>query len=91
MKPFKRLTGPRVKQDGSTLHLRPTWPGKLGPALDSATDGQWEPHLQYVIGVWTGNADGEGRPGLTGTSAAAPVLFDIVDMMGSRSMVQRTG
>ena len=37
----------------------------------------------YVAGVWTGNADGEGRPGLTGTSAAAPVLFDIVNMMGS--------
>jgi penicillin-binding protein 1C len=37
----------------------------------------------YVAGVWTGNADGEGRPGLTGTSAAAPVLFDIVNMIGS--------
>jgi penicillin-binding protein 1C len=36
----------------------------------------------YVAGVWTGNADGEGRPGLTGTSAAAPVLFDIVNIMG---------
>jgi penicillin-binding protein 1C len=33
--------------------------------------------------VWAGNADGEGRPGLTGTSAAAPVLFDIVSIMGS--------
>ena len=39
----------------------------------------------YVVGVWTGNADGEGRPGLTGTSAAAPILFDIVNMMGSQT------
>jgi penicillin-binding protein 1C len=31
----------------------------------------------YVIGVWIGNADGEGRPGLTGIDAAAPVMFDI--------------
>jgi penicillin-binding protein 1C len=31
----------------------------------------------YVVGVWTGNADGEGRPGLTGISAAAPLLFEI--------------
>jgi penicillin-binding protein 1C len=31
----------------------------------------------YVVGVWVGNADGEGRPGLTGTDAAAPLLFDI--------------
>ncbi len=28
----------------------------------------------YVVGVWAGNADGEGRPGLTGVTAAAPVL-----------------
>lgn len=32
---------------------------------------------KYVVGVWAGNADGEGRPGLTGTDAAAPILFDI--------------
>lgn len=37
----------------------------------------------YVIGVWTGNADGEGRPGLTGISAAAPILFDLVNLIGS--------
>lgn len=43
----------------------------------------------YVVGVWTGNADGEGRPGLTGTSAAAPILFDIVSMMGSERWFSR--
>lgn len=37
----------------------------------------------YVIGVWAGNANGEGRPGLTGTSAAAPILFDIAGIMRS--------
>ncbi len=37
----------------------------------------------YVIGVWAGNADGEGRPGLTGIAAAAPILFDLVNMMGT--------
>ena len=37
----------------------------------------------YVIGVWAGNADGEGRPGLTGISAAAPILFDLVGIMNS--------
>lgn len=36
---------------------------------------------RYVIGVWAGNADGEGRPGLTGIGAAAPVLFDLVSLM----------
>ena len=32
---------------------------------------------EYVVGVWTGNADGEGRPGLTGLRTAAPIMFDI--------------
>jgi penicillin-binding protein 1C len=36
---------------------------------------------QYVVGVWTGNADGEGRPLLTGVGCAAPVLFDIYDIL----------
>lgn len=31
----------------------------------------------YVVGVWAGNANGEGRPGLTGTTCAAPVLLDV--------------
>ncbi|MDA3881483.1 MAG: penicillin-binding protein 1C [Prolixibacteraceae bacterium] len=36
---------------------------------------------EYVVAVWVGNADGEGRAGLTGTKAAAPVLFDILDFL----------
>lgn len=36
----------------------------------------------YVIGVWAGNADGEGRPGLTGTGAAAPIMFDVFNYIG---------
>ncbi len=37
------------------------------------------PH--YVVAVWAGNADGEGRPGLTGTEAAAPIMFDIFSQL----------
>ncbi len=32
---------------------------------------------KYVVGVWVGNATGEGRPELTGVSSAAPILFDV--------------
>ena len=35
----------------------------------------------YVVGVWVGNADGEGRPGLVGVQTAAPVLFDVFDVL----------
>jgi penicillin-binding protein 1C len=36
---------------------------------------------EYVVAVWVGNADGEGRPNLTGVQAAAPILFDIFDIL----------
>ncbi len=36
---------------------------------------------EHVVGVWIGNADGEGRPELTGLNAAAPVLFDVFNVL----------
>ena len=38
---------------------------------------------KFVVSVWVGNETGEGRPGLTGVSSAAPILFDVLDMMPS--------
>lgn len=38
---------------------------------------------RHVVGVWVGNADGEGRPGLTGTSVAAPLLFKVLPLLPS--------
>jgi penicillin-binding protein 1C len=35
----------------------------------------------YLVGVWVGNADGEGRPGLTGVSAAAPLMFEVFRLL----------
>jgi penicillin-binding protein 1C len=32
---------------------------------------------RYVVAVWVGNSDGEGRAGMTGVGYAAPVLFDV--------------
>ncbi len=40
---------------------------------------------EYVVGVWVGNASGEGRPGLTGTLAAAPLLFELMDQLPQTS------
>ncbi|GHU76976.1 penicillin-binding protein 1C [Bacteroidia bacterium] len=36
---------------------------------------------RYVVGVWVGNASGEGRPGLTGIGNAAPVMFDLFSLL----------
>ncbi len=38
---------------------------------------------RFVVAVWTGNADGEGRPGLTGVDCAAPIMFDIFEKLPS--------
>ena len=31
----------------------------------------------YVVGVWVGNSDGEGRSQMTGVGYASPVMFDV--------------
>lgn len=36
---------------------------------------------QYVVAVWLGNADGEGRPDLTGILTAAPVMFRAFELL----------
>ncbi|MDO5608240.1 MAG: penicillin-binding protein 1C [Capnocytophaga sp.] len=40
---------------------------------------------EYVVGVWVGNATGEGRPSLTGVTYAAPVMFEIMGMLPASS------
>ena len=42
-------------------------------------DGRW------VVGVWTGRADGAPVPGLAGIEAAAPVLIDVFAQLGPRT------
>jgi penicillin-binding protein 1C len=36
---------------------------------------------EYLVGVWVGNASGEGRPGLTGLLTAAPIMFEVFDLL----------
>ena len=36
---------------------------------------------KYVVGIWVGNATGEGRPTLTGVTSAAPILFDVFNLL----------
>ena len=54
---------PVAYKTGTSFGFRDAW------AVGVTTD--------YVVGVWVGNADGEGRPGLTGISAAAPIMFEV--------------
>jgi penicillin-binding protein 1C len=35
----------------------------------------------HAVGVWVGNATGEGRPGLTGSAMAAPLMFSLFNAL----------
>jgi penicillin-binding protein 1C len=60
---------------GTSFGLRDAWAVGVTPG--------------YTIGVWAGNADGEGKPGLTGLAAAAPVLFDLLGLIDGGGEIVR--
>jgi penicillin-binding protein 1C len=36
---------------------------------------------KYTVGVWSGNASGEGHPEISGLNTSAPILFDIFNFL----------
>ena len=38
-------------------------------------------NANHLVGVWVGNASGEGRPGIIGIESAAPIFFDIFKIL----------
>ena len=44
---------------------------------------------RYAVGVWVGNATGEGKPGLVGARTAGPVLFDVFNLLPSSPWFDR--
>ncbi len=60
---------------GTSIGFRDAWAVGVNP--------------RYAVGVWVGNADGEGRPGLIGVQVAAPVLFDIFNRLPATGWFER--
>lgn len=60
---------------GTSYGFRDTWAVGVTP--------------RYAVGVWVGNATGEGKPGLVGAQTAGPVLFDIFNLLPSSSWFTR--
>jgi len=58
-----RAGRPIAWKTGTSFGFRDAWAAGVTP--------------RYAVGVWVGNADGEGRPGLVGVEMAAPALFEI--------------
>ncbi len=64
-------TGKIAWKTGTSFGFRDAWALGLNP--------------DYIVAVWVGNADGEGRSGLTGVSTAAPLMFDIFNVLPESS------
>jgi penicillin-binding protein 1C len=64
-------TGKIAWKTGTSFGFRDAWALGLNP--------------DYIVAVWVGNADGEGRSGLTGVSAAAPLMFDVFNVLPESS------
>lgn len=62
-----RAGQPIAWKTGTSIGFRDAWAAGVTP--------------RYAVGVWAGNADGEGRPGLIGVDVAAPVLFEIFEQL----------
>ncbi len=46
-------------------------------------------NAKYLVAVWVGNAQGDGRPGLTGVSTAAPLMFELFRYLGPSKWFQK--
>lgn len=44
---------------------------------------------KYLVGVWVGNANGQGREGLLGLQAAAPLFFKIFNALPNQSWFEK--
>ena len=67
-----KFTSPRpvAWKTGTSFGFRDAWASGCTP--------------EYAVTVWTGNASGEGRAGLVGTRAAAPLFFRILRLLDQR-------
>ena len=74
------LEVPRPGEEGSWRSFasvaRIAW--KTGTSLGLRDGWAVGTTSRYTVGVWVGNASGEGRPGLTGSAMAAPLMFGVV-------------
>jgi penicillin-binding protein 1C len=44
---------------------------------------------RYAVGVWAGNASGEGKAGLVGARTAGPVMFDLFNLLPASPWFER--
>lgn len=67
------------------LNLREKIAWKTGTSFGFRDAWALGMNARFLVGVWVGNATGEGRPGIVGLQAAAPIMFDVFSLIPSTS------
>ena len=83
LKPCKPWSAPNSEGDWQAFPSRQRIAWKTGTSFGFRDAWAIGVNPRYAVGVWAGNADGEGRPNLVGVQAAAPLLFDIFSLIQS--------
>ena len=80
---------PEEEGDWHTFHASRTVAWKTGTSYGNRDAWAVGATPDYVVAVWVGNANGEGRPLLTGVGYAAPVMFDLFSLLPSTGWFER--
>lgn len=80
---LSELTRPDLPNlEGSALHIpRIAW--KTGTSYGHKDAWSIGYNQQYTIGVWVGNFDGTGVPGISGAGIATPLLFQLFNAIST--------
>lgn len=84
-KAMTNLSRPEEEADWQSFSSMTTVAWKTGTSFGSRDAWAVGVTRRHVVGVWVGNATGEGRAGMTGVGFAAPVMFDVF------SLIERDG
>lgn len=80
-----RKTGRTTEQEGWQYYSNKTVAWKTGTSFGFRDAWAVGVNAEYVVAVWVGNADGEGRPGVIGAEAAAPIMFEMFSSLPGKS------
>lgn len=80
-KAMREIHRPQADEAWKFYESAPEIAWKTGTSFGNRDAWAVGSNSDYVVGVWVGNASGEGRPGLTGVDHAAPLLFDVFRLL----------
>lgn len=86
---MKNVTRPEEEVDWTNFESMKTIAWKTGTSYGGKDAWALGVTPRHVVGVWVGNASGEGRAGVTGVGFAAPILFDIYSFLPAAGWFSR--